>query len=1207
MNKSAQSQMHQQPTDTTTTAPSTEISGVRSGAASGGFTMPIAKADLTARAKPALLLNLVNQLPKQRATCGSIKPQQQKRQQESTPPRSTPPAPRAGSSPIRAQVQAQAPPAAAAAAASAPLAKSPPPLIVLENKVLAPNEKIDLRALRLPNGQSAAVPPSALTIVPTTPNETRNADNLKEPMGKAKDILGKLQGSSAPVKKMILNVNKLKVPREELAQLAKEVRKQAMQHVQQQKQPSTDIPAIIPVPAMGTGLARSLITTPSPSTTKICSTTISQVASTSSAIPSKTTIPPSSLITPIVKTCPSPMMASADETGNNHVSLTATTSRGKPTSSTSSSVEVKAEPESDELSAVDFIEQLTAKKDADPNNYLELSAEELSMNAKFGSSHSSNPAPVTVRPEDYLPIGKILQMQDMDILHATLNVNGGNKPNVLCISPNAIKLQSSARPEETESPVVDDKDAESTSISKFQPLKVTAPKHVYTNTKRKTPLSTVTSLVETSPTPDETKDIAPVCTVEAECAKEKPQPVKPVPYKPKRGKVNLVQRNKKASAPKPNETNIATKVAEEPFQVPDTEISSDIAEVTRETPADKETAPKATGNKEQSQHEAAEQLAEIIPVTEDLNTAKKIEKIVEDVEDVESIKADKIVISNKTESVITEEAADGNKTVMNSSQMNLAKERDLTQLYHPPKLPKHKQNPLKPEDNQNEEHTPAIVSLFDAVKREPAPPQGKPQLPFRSSAQNDERPEPMNRTFADALGIQNLVTQLAAEKVVPPQPSQGKEVKSEETAKLPRKKLVKTRPVLSTKRSAKAAQTQATAAESKKVEPLVPRKRPLIPESQHRVKTSSTSDDDGDMFHGFDNGASSCKRFKHSEEKETDISDDASPDYDELEEQPLPDMELSAKKTKTESVVNNTQTASIHTDAGAVNPEDAEPMEIVEEDTLKKTASKKKAAMQEPESQQKAKRPRTASAKVKEAKKKTDSKWKVKVKGSAPANENPSTECAKEQNVSNGATPEETGMKEPIIVKKKRGRPRKSAVIADTTNTSLSESANPLDSSADCSMPPMAASTPDAKRRGRKTKDIPTADNENISESCRQTNDFYHRLLLTRSRQQLVSGEELREDNAGEGELQCGLCLVRCEKADWRSHLGEHYGVGWLIEEPAPLLTRSFVLKMMKTYLDAGSKRLNCRLCRRSLTSALGMMLHLEGCGIKERTVDGGR
>lgn len=42
---------------------------------------------------------------------------------------------------------------------------------------------------------------------------------------------------------------------------------------------------------------------------------------------------------------------------------------------------------------------------------------------------------------------------------------------------------------------------------------------------------------------------------------------------------------------------------------------------------------------------------------------------------------------------------------------------------------------------------------------------------------------------------------------------------------------------------------------------------------------------------------------------------------------------------------------------------------------------------------------------------------------------------------------------------------------------------------------------------------------------------------------------------------------------------------------------------MMKTYLDAGSKRLNCRLCRRSLTSALGMMLHLEGCGIKERVV----
>ncbi|XP_064545465.1 uncharacterized protein LOC135433371 [Drosophila montana] len=534
--------------------------------------------------------------------------------------------------------------------------------------------------------------------------------------------------------------------------------------------------------------------------------------------------------------------------------------------------------------------------------------------------------------------------------------------------------------------------------------------------------------------------------------------------------------------------------------------------------------------------------------------------------------------------------------------MNLSKERDLTQLYNPPKLPKHKQNPSKPKDNQNEEDAPesappSTVSLFDAVKQKAAPSQGKPQLPFRSTEQNIQRVEPMDRTFAEALGIQNLVTQLAAEKVLPPS-SEGKELKSEETAKLPRKKLVKTRPVLSTKRSAKAAQSQATAAESKEVEPLLPRKRPLLPESQQRAKTSSTSDDDGDMFHGFDNGASSCKRFKHSEEKETDISDDASPDYDEMEVEPQPDIKLSAKKTKTESVVDNAQTASMHTDAAAVNLEDAQPTELLKEDTLKKKTSKKKSAMQQPELQQKAKRPRTDSAKVKEAKKKPESKWKVKVK-----NGEPSTECAKEGNVSNAATPEETGMEEPIPVKKKRGRPRKSAVIADSTKTSLSESANLLDSPADSSMRPVAASTPDAKRRGRKTKDIQTADNENISESCRQTNEFYHRLLLTRSRQQLVSGVELREDNVGEGDLQCGLCHARCDKADWRLHLGEHYGVGWLIGEPAPLLSRSSVLKMMKTYLDAGHKRLSCRLCLRSLTSALGMMLHLEGCGIKERMV----
>lgn len=42
---------------------------------------------------------------------------------------------------------------------------------------------------------------------------------------------------------------------------------------------------------------------------------------------------------------------------------------------------------------------------------------------------------------------------------------------------------------------------------------------------------------------------------------------------------------------------------------------------------------------------------------------------------------------------------------------------------------------------------------------------------------------------------------------------------------------------------------------------------------------------------------------------------------------------------------------------------------------------------------------------------------------------------------------------------------------------------------------------------------------------------------------------------------------------------------------------------MIKTYMDAGTRRLSCRLCKSKLSSALGLMIHLEGCGIKQRIV----
>ncbi|XP_023167763.2 AP2-associated protein kinase 1-like [Drosophila hydei] len=261
----------------TAAAPSSGTLSQRTGQ-SGGFTVPIAKADLTARSKPPLLLNLFNQLPRQRATCGSMKPQQKRLQ--ASPQR----APRASQvdtpiilAPASTMSQIRAPQTPAAT----PQPKSPPPLIVLENKVLAPDEKIDLRALRLPNGQSPAVPPTAPPIVAPSPSSTKEFENAAKVKPEAKK-------PTAPIKKIILNVNKRKLPREEIAQLAKEVHKQAMQHVHQQKPLSTNTQAIKPPKALGSGATNITPTKEiGPSlNTPVTETSISTNPSSSCAIPS---------------------------------------------------------------------------------------------------------------------------------------------------------------------------------------------------------------------------------------------------------------------------------------------------------------------------------------------------------------------------------------------------------------------------------------------------------------------------------------------------------------------------------------------------------------------------------------------------------------------------------------------------------------------------------------------------------------------------------------------------------------------------------------------------------------------------------------------------------------------------------------------------------------------------------------------------------
>lgn len=42
-------------------------------------------------------------------------------------------------------------------------------------------------------------------------------------------------------------------------------------------------------------------------------------------------------------------------------------------------------------------------------------------------------------------------------------------------------------------------------------------------------------------------------------------------------------------------------------------------------------------------------------------------------------------------------------------------------------------------------------------------------------------------------------------------------------------------------------------------------------------------------------------------------------------------------------------------------------------------------------------------------------------------------------------------------------------------------------------------------------------------------------------------------------------------------------------------------MTMMKNYLQKNGGKLTCRLCNHQLGSYLGMMLHLEGCGNKQR------
>ncbi|XP_017954882.1 mucin-17 [Drosophila navojoa] len=1235
LNKSAKSEPQQQqkreqcqpPAATPRTAPTSSGTISRSGQSSG-FSVPIAKADLTVRSHPPLLLNLVNQLPRHRAMCGGISQNRQ-----SSPAR----APEIDtsinrvSSPAISEVRT---------VSTSTTSKSPPPLIVLENKVLTPEEKIDLRALRLPNGKSTAVPTTSASTVADSEHADKEKTAVKKP--------------SAPIKKIILNVNKLKLPRERISQLAKEVHKQAMQHVQQQKLPSIDNQAVkpvqgsvasnietvpptketcassnapvtttststkpsssampsslidpviktIPTPMISLSSSAPLITSvtskkPSSSliiassviTPKCIKLDLSSEVAASSKIPASTNIESASLITPSIDTSTSPITLSSPDkatkgaTNKTIIEISSPSSTSErlssplpssaPPSSLSTSPEVNESP-SHELSAVDFIAQLTATDDGDSNNYFELSPEEMSLNAKFGNCQSSIPPPPAqnTKPEDDLAIGKILQLQDMDILHATLNVNG-KEPNVLSISPNATIVESSASTTDTETPANDSNNEEQSDIVKLKPMKVPSQEPVYTNPKKNYALSKPPAVVEPESSVDETPKSKMISVsetkVELHGVEEKKQIAKPIPYKPKKGKINLVQRNKKPTVSKPNES-IGKNLADEQLGTSNMVISSDSTELKDAQSAQNlmsESLEDVTDSKLQSKNDLNQNVSNINPAeVENKSEQPKItiaeKEIATDngvknsIENLTSTSGDKTEISNKTERVIAEDGEDVNKVDTEPIQ-----EKDLSQLYHPPKMSKLKSVKSNKKDNHNgtvheaansASTQPSAVSLFDAVKQKQPPPQ-------------------------EALGIQNLVTHLAAEKVV----TCSNEVKPESTAKLPRKKLLKTRPVLTVKRPAKAAQAKAAASE--KAESLNAMKRPLHVESNsngaNRTKTSSTSDDDGDFFHGFEEKSSS-KRVKHSKARETDISDDASPDYDETEE------ELLTNKPKTESVINNSVTnESIDQEADAETncQQDVVPTEPVMKESLKRKASKRNSRAQDAGLETEPKRARR-SVKGKDAKSSSGST--VNVKSPKSKDVNPSTEAMEIENIMEINAPDEAVTNEPAPVTRRRGRPPKSCSLSTPKAKIQSEDIN---------------STPTPKRRGRKPKEMEVNDSP---ESCKKVNDYYMRLLLIRNRSQLESDEELREDGRGEGDKQCGLCLVRCNSATWQSHIAEHYGVGWSIEEPPPLLTRNNVAKMIKTYMDGGKKGLSCRLCKVQLYSAMGLLIHLEGCGTKQRIV----
>lgn len=120
--------------------------------------------------------------------------------------------------------------------------------------------------------------------------------------------------------------------------------------------------------------------------------------------------------------------------------------------------------------------------------------------------------------------------------------------------------------------------------------------------------------------------------------------------------------------------------------------------------------------------------------------------------------------------------------------------------------------------------------------------------------------------------------------------------------------------------------------------------------------------------------------------------------------------------------------------------------------------------------------------------------------------------------------------------------------------------------------------------------------------------EFNPRLLLIRNREELKTNDPLvdptlQTERKSPDDVQCALCMGYTSQKSWAKHITSHYGIGWIVGMPAPLdiHSRGSILSFMIDFFKVSKvKGLNCRLCNSMRRSALGMLMHLEQCGLSK-------